>query len=373
MPSSGELNLKFDAPGGENRISAEVLIRTLKGVQDAVWELAKSATTPALVGSPSRVRIPEGVKDSFAIYCHAVEPGSFLLRCLVGLSTTQITAPTAEPDQVQPAQVLSQYVDFLKAVGAQDDREMKRAVPDAFWRDRLVRETLAFLPKPEEEWWIEIESDPQRDLQNAPPQKIRLDGRYRAVVQRLLERGDSITEGLASFVARIDSVDFKNGTIKVVYEPTNKPFKLKYEFDLEDSLVESRRRLVEIKAVCEWDAEGHPTAVREVRSITPHDLSPLVLSTVYDVDGHREFAIRPPLKLTPKSDDESRGELLVVEEPSLNLSACATTRAELEEEIIATLIFLWDEYADGDEEQMTLDARELKEALLNRISVKGSA
>lgn len=103
----------------------------------------------------------------------------------------------------------------------------------------------------------------------------------------------------------------------------------------------------------------------------PHDFSPLTVATVVDAVGRREFSIRPALRLFPKSDDESRGELLVVEEPSLNITACAATRMELEDELNATLIFLWDEYAVADDQMLTTDARDLKAALRARMTVQG--
>lgn len=114
------------------------------------------------------------------------------------------------------------------------------------------------------------------------------------------------------------------------------------------------------------------TAELEPKSGISNDLTPIVVEMVIDTDRNREFTLRPALKLTPKSDDESRGELLFVEEPSIKLSACAATRSELEDELKATLIFLWDEYAEVDDQALTLDARELKASLRARMTVKGS-
>ena len=374
MPNTGDLNLKFDGPSGGNQVTAEVLIRTLQGVQNAIWELAKFSTSEAISTPPSRLRLPNAIKDTFAIHCRAVEPGSFLLKLAVGTVASLIALPAAESNQVAPSTVLSQYMDFMQAVSRMDDIGMKRAVPDSFWRERLVRESLKFLPKQEDNWWVDMQSSAEvQPTGISQTRTIRFDKRYRAVAQHLLERGQSDSEEVTSFIARIDSVDFKTESITVFYPPTSKKLKFKYQFDAEVSLVESRRRLVEIKALCNLDAEGHPLSVTEVRSIAPHDLSPLNITTVFDVDNNREFIVSPPLRLIPKSDDDSNGSFIVVDDESLRLSACAGTRADLEEEVISTLIFLWDNYAEEDDETLSPDALELKVTIRSRMKIMETA
>ncbi len=112
-------------------------------------------------------------------------------------------------------------------------------------------------------------------------------------------------------------------------------------------------------------SNGHPTSVIDVRSIVPHDLSPLVIAVIIDDD--RQFEIDPPLVLEPRNDDDSKGYLLVVEELSLNLSVCATTRSDLESEVRSVLLFLWDNYANERDDNMTSDAIALKRAVRNRM------
>ena len=108
-------------------------------------------------------------------------------------------------------------------------------------------------------------------------------------------------------------------------------------------------------------SNGHSTAVIDATRVVPHDLSPLVIAVVIDID--RQFEIDPPLVLVPKCDDD----LLVVEEPSLKLSVCATTRSNLESNFSSILLFLWDNYANEQDDKMTADAIALKRAVLSRM------
>jgi len=357
--NQGEFRLKFDGSKGGHQVSADVLIRTLQGIQSAIWQLANASTNRAIV-APNRVRQAKSVKDAFVVQCTAIEPGSVILRFVVG--TVAVVASSLFDEGPTPNQILSQYASFMLAVVQKNDAEMKRVVPDSFYRERLVRESLKYLPKQDEDWWVDLQTD-QFTLDGKAG--IRLDRKCRVIAQKLLEMDDEDSGRAASFIARVDSVNFKTEQVDVYYEPTNRKFSLKYQFDTEDSLVESRRRMVEIKALCKLDSDGHPTSVIEVRSIIPHDLSPLVIAVVIDDD--RQFEIDPPLVLEPKSDEDSKGYLLVVEEPSLKLSVCATTRSNLESEVSSVLLFLWDNYANEQDDKMTSDAIGLKRAVLNRM------
>ena len=357
-----DLSLKFDSSSDGNQVSVDVLVRFLEGVQNAIWGLAKASTSRA-IENPARVRLEKNLRDEFTIQCTAAEPGSFLLRLVVGTTAFVPSDKAIDLEPVTPTQILRQYMEFVSAVSHKNETAMVKAVPDSFWRARLVRESLRYLPKQDETWWVDLQTN--FDTKTS----IRFDRRYRAISQKLLDRGESDSEQVTSFIARIDSVDFLKEQVHVYYEPTNKKLKLNYQFDAEDSLVESRRRLVEIKALCNLDVDGHPTLVKEVRLITPHDLSPLVFSIVIDED--RQFEIEPKLVLEPKNDEDSKGDLLVVEESSLNLCVCAKTRSELENEVNSTLIFLWDNYAVESDLKMTKDAIRLKNAILARMKRVG--
>ncbi|MDF5717439.1 MAG: hypothetical protein PUP93_27135 [Rhizonema sp. NSF051] len=73
-----------------------------------------------------------------------------------------------------------------------------------------------------------------------------------------------------------------------------------------------------------------------------------------------------PLVLTPEMDEETK-QLLVVEEPRIGLHVFAYTRDELIHEINEQMLMMWDEYVNISVDELASDARQLREALLEKI------
>jgi hypothetical protein len=363
-PNVGRATLKFDGLPGAHEVPAEVLIRTLQGFQSSVWKLAAAGSDRVV---QHRFRPTEAIKSEFQVRCVATPPGSFLLKVVVG--TVIGIAPvdeivSNEAPTVTPAAVLDQYTDFMSALSRRDERGMIEAVPDTRWRELLVKDCLKYLPEPDDDWWIDLSHDDA--LAN---KSVRLDRRVRAVARDILERGEEDVEDEMTFTARLDSVDFQRQSVKLFFVPTGKSLQCPYQFDEEDNLVASRRRLVEVRAKCIPDEFGYPAEVVEVRSIHPHDLSPLTISFI--VEGSREFAIEPPLTLDPTQDDESKGQLLSVVNNLFGFDCCAASRSELEREVERTLLFLWDNYATEQDENMTEDAIRVAKVIRERMKPRG--
>ncbi|GBU24462.1 hypothetical protein R83H12_01092 [Fibrobacteria bacterium R8-3-H12] len=74
------------------------------------------------------------------------------------------------------------------------------------------------------------------------------------------------------------------------------------------------------------------------------------------------------LVLTPKLDDTK--QLYTIDYPKLGLIAFAYTRQELIEDIKSDIVYLWEEYALASNNELTEDAKQLKNELLELIEVK---
>ncbi|MCX7111417.1 MAG: hypothetical protein NTX45_15075 [Proteobacteria bacterium] len=79
----------------------------------------------------------------------------------------------------------------------------------------------------------------------------------------------------------------------------------------------------------------------------------------------RILYFNPPLVFTPYRD-EGDGELLMVTDEDLGLHVYAPTRSQLADDLTAELFFLWDEYAQEPDENLTPKAQLLKSKLLER-------
>jgi hypothetical protein len=96
------------------------------------------------------------------------------------------------------------------------------------------------------------------------------------------------------------------------------------------------------------------------------DLSTIELDWV-DWNG-KKLHFKNHLILTPKLDDTK--QLYTIDYPEFGLTTFAYTRQELIEEIKSDIAYLWEEYALASNDELTKDAKQLKNKLLEAIEVK---
>jgi len=96
------------------------------------------------------------------------------------------------------------------------------------------------------------------------------------------------------------------------------------------------------------------------------DLSTIELDYI-DWNG-KKLHFKNDLILTPKLDDTK--QLYTIDYPKLGLTTFAHTRQELIEDIKSDIAYLWEEYALATDNELTEDARQLKNELLGLIEVK---
>jgi len=96
------------------------------------------------------------------------------------------------------------------------------------------------------------------------------------------------------------------------------------------------------------------------------DLSTIELNYI-DWNG-KKLHFKNDLILTPKLDDTK--QLYTIDYPKLGLTTFAHTRQELIEDIKSDIAYLWEEYALAADNELTEDARLLKNELLGLIEVK---
>jgi hypothetical protein len=93
------------------------------------------------------------------------------------------------------------------------------------------------------------------------------------------------------------------------------------------------------------------------------DLSTIELSYI-DWNG-KKLHFKNCLILTPKLDDTK--QLYTIDYPKLGLTTFAHTRQELIEDIKSDIVYLWEEYALASNDELTKDAKLLKNKLLELI------
>jgi hypothetical protein len=156
-------------------------------------------------------------------------------------------------------------------------------------------------------------------------------------------------------------IDFDKRTVVLRHPVTHKEIECVYVDELEETMIENRRGMIQATGRFTLDDEGYPNKLTDVTQLEPVDLSPISLKIAHWND--REFRFRQPLTLNPSLD----------EDPVLTLLAYAQTREQLLQEISEQIAFMWDAYVRSSEDGLAPDALRLRQKLLETVSENRNA
>jgi hypothetical protein len=328
----------------DNTVPVDVLIRALQGMQQTALILAASVEKKAV---QQRFRPSEELRQRCTLRCGPLSGGS--VEVAMSIEEEELLRFPDAPQE----HLMGRLLRFTAAVASADEETLGKIIPDSRFRSRALRETLNYLPGAGQRWSLE--------LANGTNKSILLDTRTRTAIETWFRASDS--EAMV-ITGQLTQLDFESNRVVVRYPPTKKHISCSYEVDAEDALIQSRRDLVQVHGRFDLDDDGNPRRAIDVTRIEPLDLSPMTFDSIRR--GDRVLHFDPPLTVTPVPEEET-SQLLIVEEPSIDLHAFARTREELEQEVSGQLLMLWDEYGKEKPEKLTKTALKVQEALKQRI------
>ena len=324
-----------------NQVSIKTITQVLNGVQNTVYLLAAAKLKQPFQNrfTPSR-----DIKNLYMLQCGISEPGSYVIP----INQLEHPTPLDEPP------ILEDFNKLLEAIKSGLQENLHDLLPDSRYRERVLRELQRFLPKPGSRWGLSFQKN------NQPA--ISLESKTIRTVESWLVQFEE-TDTVMTVTGELIRIDFNKNLLTLRYPPTNRELDCSYVQDIEDTIIDSRRELIQVTGRFTLDLDGHPKSLTDVNRIEPVDLSSFSFESV-ELNGRR-LSLNPPLVLEPSLDEDS-SQLLVVSDDSLHLQVYAQTREQLADDIVAELFFLWDEYALEDSNNLTPKARQLQENLLSR-------
>ena len=245
---------------------------------------------------------------------------------------------------------------LLSAIQNETPDTLFAPFPDGKVRNRALREVRKLLPKPGEGWKFGFQ-------QGDSPEVLLTSDSAIAVIDRELTQ-DTPEDTVMTVTGELIRIDFDKRTVVLRYPPTRKEIECVYVEELEETMIENRRALIQATGQFTLDDEGNPTQLTDVTQLEPVDLSPITLKVVHS--HGRDFRFRQPLTLKPSLDEESQ-QLYVVEAADLTLLAYAQTREQLLQEIAEQIAFMWDAYVNAVEDDLAADALRLRQRLREDI------
>ncbi len=347
MPS--EALFKVTGPvTADHAVPAEVLVRVLQGLQQAIWLIAAAREDRAV---RQRFVPDQAFRQRLTLELAIPREGSYALPLQLVDRRPQIAMAPPGPD------FLAEFTEVWTAVANDDLAQARSHVGDNGYFLRVMQEIHRMLPKRGDRWAL--------SLGQSDGSPVELTSRHRTQVGTWL-RSPSTQREMA-VVGELLRIDFSQKRLWILYPPASREIECSYLDDVEDSILDGRRGQFQVIGHFVLDADGRPLRLTDVRSIEPVDLSPVEFREVELADKVLRFD--PPIVLTPRLDDDEQ-QHFVADVPELGLTVSGRTRDELLQDWEDQIQFVWGEYALAPEETLATDALDLRSRLLRHVSAE---
>ncbi len=328
-------------------VSIETITTVLMGIQKTAYLLAAAKHKQPF---QKRFTLNKDIKNRYALRCGVPAPGSYLIPI----------AQLSSDGLFEEHDILADIHVLFDAVSTNGKDKLQQLIPDSRFCEKVLRETLRFLPKAGSSWGMRF--------QHSDFTPVTLDVHAVRSVESWLTRPEE-QDAVMTVTGELIRIDFSKNIVTLRYPPNNRELECCYVQDIEDTIIESKRELIQVTGRFILDEQGHPKSLTDVTRIEPVDLSPMVFDCL-ELNG-RILRFSSKLIVEPVLDEETY-QLLVIEDESLGIHVYAQNRELLVDELTAELFFLWDEYALEDSDQLTAKAQVLKAALLDKCQIEGN-
>jgi hypothetical protein len=328
-----------------NAVPAEVLVRAVQALQQAIWLIAAAKEDRTV---RHRFVPDQAFRQRLTLELAVPVSGSYALPLQLVDCRPQIA--TAPPGQ----DFLAELSAVWSAVANDDLARARSQVGDNGYFLRVMQEFHRMLPKRGDRWALSL------GCGNATP--VELTARHRTQVGTWL-RSPSTQREMA-VVGDLLRIDFPQKRVWILYPPTSREIECSYLEDVEDSILDGRRGQFQVIGQFVLDADGRPLRLTDVRSIEPVDLSPVEFREVEFDDQVLHF--EPAIILTPRLDDDEQ-QYFVADIPEFGLTLGGRTRDELLQDWEDQIQFVWREYVLAQEDTLAADALALRTRLLTQV------
>lgn len=335
-----QFEIRIDGPAVEaGQVSFSLLGKILKGIQDTVYYLALADLQ---YDYRQRIRVPQNVKESCAIYRVVEDKGSYCL-----------TAEMASPRHIGKIEDVGlvakeKYMEVLGCLREHALDQLNHLIPDSSYRRKVLRTISSYCPKSGEKWHVGI-GKARQELTTLKPDVAK-------AIREILVEPDFEQRTVIGELVQLHLDENKLG---LFYAPANKVIHCSYDPELEDFIVSNLRELIRVHGQVQMDGRGIPEKIVDVLEIEEIDVSPVVISELHAED--KVLTLTDELSVPVVFERESQE--FTLEYPELNIVLGAESREELIAEFCSDFFWLWREYGHGDPSDMSPGAKRLRERM----------
>ncbi|HLG13921.1 MAG TPA: hypothetical protein VJH03_05245 [Blastocatellia bacterium] len=247
----------------------------------------------------------------------------------------------------------------LRNIRDNDKADLEKLFPNYGPRARILKSALAVLPDEGAEYEVSVKT---------PGEAFQLTAEHRPVLTQLArEARPEIPEiDIRTITGRLYLIEVETGQRHLGLFVNNRPIPCYYGPEFEDIVRDLiPGSLVEVEGVVTVNDRGEIRQIEEMIDVEWVPLSPLYWSRV-DYQGRR-FHLRETMTIQV----DFREGLWVYEYEPLRMLGYGTSRAEALNAFRSEFASCWDQIAQESDENLTLDAVELKAKLLHCVAREG--
>ncbi len=344
---SAEAQLRIAGPATEdNSVAAEVLVRAIEGMQQCIWLLASEANAREL---KRRFKPEQALRQHYTLRLQVPQAGSYALP----LSLVDERAQPAL-NGADSRELFGKVAEIWEAISSSDEGVVASTLGASGYLRRLLQTVKKMLPGRGDRWTLAFGTPSHPE--------VVLTSRHRETVDSWLSSEPSERE--TSVIGELQRIDFASNRLWILYPPSGQEIECSYLPELEESILLTRRVLLQVTGRFVLDDKGHPSKLMDVRTIEAPDLGRAEL-TEFEVGG-RTFALHPPVVVAPQLEPEEQ-QLFEASVPDFGFHLSGRTREELLLDFFEHMAFAWQEYAEADPAELSDDALRLRDALRQRV------
>jgi hypothetical protein len=349
QPAEARATIRIIGEEMENfEVPIHILVRVLAGLQQIIYLLA-TVQEKRSVGQ--RFRVPMEMQQLYSLRASIPQSGSYAIPVL--LKPELDTQPSISANC---REIMAKLGDFFASLNSSEFSQAQDIFQESKLRNRALRETRKFLPKADEFWQLGFSTSDRTT-------EVTLNNQIVDCIDNWLTQ-DTLEDAVMTVTGELIRIDFDKRLVVLRYPPTHQEIECIYLEELEDSMIENRRQMIQVTGKFTLDADGHPTKLADVTRIEPVDLSSILIK---EVSWHsKKLRLKAPVLLTPIMDEETK-QILVLEEPQIDLYVFAYTREDLIHEINEQIVMMWDEYVNVEVDDLALDAQQLRKRLMETM------
>lgn len=168
----------------------------------------------------------------------------------------------------------------------------------------------------------------------------------------------------AEVIGRIALVDFENKKLQLRPNGASRRFAIPYKPDIEDRLMETRRKLMTVKCKVKYNLNGDIADIKDADGIEELVLHPVEVAS-FVADGVTHF-FKSPITVSVELDETGQVYLGIYE--PLDLCVYVEHQDEMRQEILDDLSWRWSNIAMASEEDLAPDAVTVRNAFLDLVA-----